>query len=182
MRILCFGDSNTYGYDPRGFGGDRYPAHSRWPDLLAQKTGFTIINAGMNGQDIPSDDSIHRLLSRHNPVDSILIMLGTNNLLQGDTAPETARKMENFLSSLLPCRNPILLVAPPPLKRGAWVDSDRLVDESRLLAEEYRLVSQRLEIPFLNTGSWEIPMAFDGVHLTEEGHRVFAENMYRSLP
>ena len=33
MRILCFGDSNTYGYDPRGFFADRYEARDRWVDL-----------------------------------------------------------------------------------------------------------------------------------------------------
>ena len=37
MRILCFGDSNTYGYDPRGFFGDRYGAGDRWVDLLAMR-------------------------------------------------------------------------------------------------------------------------------------------------
>ena len=37
MRMLCYGDSNTYGYDPRGFVGDRYQKESRWVDILAQK-------------------------------------------------------------------------------------------------------------------------------------------------
>lgn len=45
MRILCYGDSNTYGYDPRGFFGDRYPKESRWVDILAQRTGWQIQNA-----------------------------------------------------------------------------------------------------------------------------------------
>lgn len=37
---MCFGDSNTYGYDPRGYFGDRYGAEDRWPDLLAKQTGW----------------------------------------------------------------------------------------------------------------------------------------------
>ena len=45
MRMLCYGDSNTYGYDPRGFFGDRYPKESRWVDILAQRTGWQIQNA-----------------------------------------------------------------------------------------------------------------------------------------
>ena len=36
MRLICFGDSNTYGYDPRSFFGGRYPG--RWTDLLAENT------------------------------------------------------------------------------------------------------------------------------------------------
>ena len=42
MRMLCYGDSNTYGYDPRGFFGDRYPEESRWVDILVQRTGWEI--------------------------------------------------------------------------------------------------------------------------------------------
>ena len=49
--IWCFGDSNTYGYDPRGFFGGRYDAP--WPELLEEKTGFEVINDGRNGRMMP---------------------------------------------------------------------------------------------------------------------------------
>ena len=39
MRVMCLGDSNTYGFDPRSYIGDRYPAECRWVDILAAKTG-----------------------------------------------------------------------------------------------------------------------------------------------
>ena len=52
MKILCFGDSNTYGYDPRSFLGDRYPAEYRWVDILAKKLCCTAVNAGMTGREI----------------------------------------------------------------------------------------------------------------------------------
>ena len=54
MRLLCFGDSNTYGYDPRSYGGDRYPPESRWTDLLAESTGWEVVNLGQNGREIPA--------------------------------------------------------------------------------------------------------------------------------
>ena len=41
MKVICFGDSNTYGYDPRSFLGGRYEADCRWADILAAKTGWT---------------------------------------------------------------------------------------------------------------------------------------------
>ena len=53
MRMLCYGDSNTYGYDPRGFVGDRYQKESRWVDILAQKLKWEIQNEGQNGREIP---------------------------------------------------------------------------------------------------------------------------------
>ena len=48
MNVICFGDSNTYGYDPRGYFGGRYDADSRWVDILAMETGWTIPNMGQN--------------------------------------------------------------------------------------------------------------------------------------
>ena len=37
MNIICFGDSNTYGYDPRGYFGGRYDGDSRWVDILLRR-------------------------------------------------------------------------------------------------------------------------------------------------
>ena len=181
MRILCFGDSNTYGYDPRGFFGDRYGAGDRWVDLLVQQTGHECINAGANGWEIPRNSYALRLLTDHAPVDIFLVMLGTNDLLQSATAEEAAKRMEAFLTPLLPHCKQILLVAPPPMKRGAWVSSDVLVAESIRLAEEYKFLAEKLNIPFVDTRHWNIELTFDGVHFTEAGHHTFAENLGKEL-
>ena len=182
MRILCFGDSNTYGYDPRGFFGDRYDAGDRWVDLLAKQTNHEIINAGANGKEIPRNPYVPRLLNEHAPVDIFLVMLGTNDLLQGTTAKEAAARMEGFLNPLLPHCKQILLVAPPPMKLGAWVPADKLVSESIHLAEEYKLLAERLNIPFVDTRHWNIELTFDGVHFTEEGHHTFANHLMEVVP
>ena len=181
MRILCFGDSNTYGYDPRDFFGDRYSAEDRWVDLLAKQTGRECINAGANGREIPRNSYALRLLTEHAPVDIFLVMLGTNDLLQGASAKETTVRMEAFLDSLLPHCQQILLVAPPPMKRGAWVPTDELVAKSICLAEEYKLLAEKLNIPFVDTRNWNIELTFDGVHFTETGHHTFAENLGKEL-
>ena len=181
MRILCFGDSNTYGYDPRGFFGDHYEAEDRWVDLLAKQTGHEIINSGANGREIPRNPYALRLLTEHAPVDIFLVMLGTNDLLQGASPKEAVARMEAFLTPLLPHCKKILLVAPPPMKRGAWVPTDALVTESIHLAEEYKLLAEKLNIPFIDTRHWNIELTFDGVHFTEEGHHAFAENLGKEL-
>ena len=182
MRILCFGDSNTYGYDPRGFFGDRYDAEDRWVDLLAKQTGHECINAGSNGREIPRNPYALRLLEEYTPVDIFLVMLGTNDLLQGESTKDTAAEMDAFLTSLLPHCKQILLICPPPLKRGAWVPSDELVNESVHLAEEYNLLAEKKNIPFVDTRAWNIKLTFDGVHFTEEGHRSFARQLIEVIP
>ena len=181
MRILCFGDSNTYGYDPRGFFGDRYGAGDRWVDLLAKQTGHVIISAGANGREIPRNPCALRLLNEHAPVDIFLVMLGTNDLLQGASAKETADRMESFSNQLLTHCKSILLVAPPPMKRGAWVPTDELVTKSIHLAEEYKLLAEKLNMPFVDTREWNIELAFDGVHFTDVGHHAFAEKLGKEL-
>ena len=181
VRILCFGDSNTYGYDPRGFFGDRYGAEDRWVDLLAKQTGHECINAGTNGREIPRNPYALQLPTEHAPADTFLVMLGTNDLLQEASANEAAVLMEAFLNQLLPHCKSILLVAPPPMKRGAWVPTDALVAEAIHLAEEYKSLAEKLNIPFVDTLHWNIDLTFDGVHFTEEGHHTFAEKLGKEL-
>lgn len=181
MRILCFGDSNTYGFDHQSYFGDRYPAEDRWTDLFAKQTGWEVINLGANGREIPRNPYALRLLSQHASVDIFLVMLGTNDLLQGASASETAAQMEAFLNALFPHCKSILLVAPPPMKRGAWVTTDALVAESIQLAEEYKLLAEKMNIPFVDTRHWNIELTFDGVHFTEAGHHTFAENLRKEL-
>lgn len=49
-KILCIGDSNTYGYDPRSYIGGRYPEGVRWTSCLSDSF---VINRGLNGMKIP---------------------------------------------------------------------------------------------------------------------------------
>jgi hypothetical protein len=55
--IICYGDSNTYGYDPRLGGGGRYPKEERWPDILAERLGCRMENQGLCGRCIPTVNS-----------------------------------------------------------------------------------------------------------------------------
>lgn len=176
MSVICFGDSNTYGYDPRSFLGDRYPKGSRWIDILSAKTRWPIKNEGTNGQEIPR--STVKL-----PMDTelFIVMLGTNDLLLGRSVFETAENMEQFLQSLSIPFDKILVITPPPMVRGAWVDCDDLVSRSRALAQAYGEVASSLGARFADAGDWGVSMCFDGVHFTEDGHKRFAEGLFQYL-
>ena len=184
MRMLCYGDSNTYGYDPRGFFGDCYPKESRWVDILAQKLGWQIQNEGQNGREIPSRPFQYqragKLLTQSSS-DIFAVMLGTNDLLRGIPAEACYSRMEAFLRYIQPKSGQLLLIAVPPMKRGAWVTEESLIMESVKLAESYQALSQKLGIAFVNAGQWNVELAFDGVHFTEAGHRAFAEGLYTYL-
>lgn len=171
MKIICFGDSNTWGYDPRGYFGGRYD--HPWPELVGDMLGCTVINQGENGREIP-----HGPIRVSADTDLLIVMLGTNDLLQGAGTETVCRRMEAFLSGMEPGR--ILLMAPPPLRLGSWVCQD-LVDAAASLSVRYRELAARLGIRFCDAGQWHLPMAYDGVHMTEEDQRAFAEGVYKEL-
>ncbi len=176
MRVLCLGDSNTYGYDPRCYFGGRYSAQSRWVDLLAQKTGWEIINAGENGREIPK-----RPITLPKGLDLLIVMLGTNDLLQGTPVDETTVRMQDFLERLTIHRDKIVLIAPPVMKLGAWVTQDQLIEASQKLAVSYRTLAQRMGLCFVDASMWDIALTFDGVHFSEEGHKVFAAELAKEM-
>ena len=89
-RILCFGDSNTWGYDPAT--GERFDEQTRWTGVLQAALGgdYTVIEEGLNGRTTVWDDPIegHKngheylvpCLETHRPLDLVVLMLGTNDL------------------------------------------------------------------------------------------------------
>lgn len=176
MKAICFGDSNTYGYDPRGYFGGRYDADSRWVGILAAETGWTVYNVGQNGREIPS-------VAPTFPADTdlLIIMLGTNDLLQGCSPEQAAERLERFLIGISLNRSKILLIAPPPVTMGAWVPSAKLIDDSRTFAQLCQPLAERMGIRFANAGNWDISMAYDGVHFTEQGHKAFAAGLLEEL-
>ena len=176
MNIICFGDSNTYGYDPRSYLGDRYDVDSRWVDILAEETGWTVRNLGENGREIPTS-------APDFPADTdlLIVMLGTNDLLQGRSPEQAAARLERFLSDISLDRSKLLLIAPPPVKRGAWVPNQQLIDDSRTFAQLCHALAAQMGIRFADAGKWDIPLAYDGVHFTEQGHRAFAAELLEEL-
>ncbi len=186
-RLLCYGDSNTYGYDPRSYLGGRYPRSVRWTALLDEE-GWKVINAGENGRSIPRlEQEIKTAVQMicHTEADALVVMLGSNDLLQrpGLAAEVCGERMERFLSALLTKTQPDLkaLLASPPMAPGAWVDDPKIMEASHRLAGCYERVARRLGIAFVDAGAWEIGLTFDGVHFSEAGHLAFAKGIRVAL-
>ena len=176
MKVICFGDSNTYGYDPRSYLGGRYDTDSRWVEILAEKTGWTVRNLGENSREIPTS-------APDFPADTdfLIVMLGTNDLLQGRSPEQAAARLERFLSDISLDRSKILVIAPPPMGLGAWVPSQQLIDDSHAFAQLCQTLAEQLGIHFADAGKWDVPLAYDGVHFTEQGHRTFAAGLLEKL-
>jgi len=178
MKILCIGDSNTYGYDPRSYLGDRYPAEVRWTDRIEK---YEVINCGVNGMTVPREYSRYVAQVRINEPDLVIVMLGTNDFFRGLSAAQIAERMERFLDSISGVAKQILLISPPVLQYGDWVLDDDLLEESENLGEAYRELAERKGCMFADSGEWGIEMTFDGVHFSPEGHKVFAQKLEEIL-
>ena len=88
-HIVCFGDSNTHGYCAKT--GGRFDESQRWCCLLQKNLGedYLILEEGLSGRTTCFQDPIHEALSgldyiypclmSHEPVDLLVIMLGTND-------------------------------------------------------------------------------------------------------
>ena len=176
MNIICFGDSNTYGYDPRSYFGGRYDADSRWVDILAAATGWEIRNMGQNGREIP-----HVAPDLPTDTDLLIVMLGTNDLLQGRSPEQAAERLERFLSGISLKGDKILLIAPPPVTLGEWVPSPQLIDSSHAFAQLCQALAEQMGIRFADAGKWDISLTYDGVHFTEQGHKAFAAGLLEEL-
>ncbi len=92
-NVLCYGDSNTHGYD--GVTGGRFPWGVRWTSLVQEalkEEQVRIIEEGQNGRTTVWDDPIEGMksglkylipcLESHSPLDVVVLMLGTNDIKQ----------------------------------------------------------------------------------------------------
>ena len=206
-HILFYGDSNTWGYDTETDG--RYPLDVRWTGRLAARLpDCRVLEAGLNGRVTAFEDGLEpwrngvtylpMTLKTHDPLDLVVIMLGTNDLKRrfGLTPGEIAHGMERLAEIVL---HPVMwhgrshpglvIVAPPPLNAQA-IASSCMADQfdansaarSLRLAAAYEALASRLGCAFFDAGSVCSTGSADGIHLGREGHAALADALAAYLP
>lgn len=199
ISVLCYGDSNTYGYDP--YTGGRYPYEKRWTTILGELLGekYEVLAEGLNGRTTAYDrpgaawkngaSSFIACIGTHKPVDYIIIMLGTNDCNEslGLSSEAIADGMETLVKLVeeespgLQGYVPEIIVAAPAAIKGELERSPfagNLTDDSARKSREigplYKDIAERHLIRFADaTGSIEV--SADCEHLTEKGHRQIAK-------
>ena len=188
--VICFGDSNTWGYDPAT--GRRYPADVRWVDLLKEMTGWDTVNVGLNGREIPHTEAekaeLIKLLDDAKegkfkaPV-KLWILLGANDIQSniGFSAEDVCNRMKNLLLELMwhdavqDGTVELRVLGPALTKVGPWSDA-RMVEELRRAGGTlYKLMCKELGIAYTDLGTTDIELAGDGDHFSPAGHKAVAE-------
>ncbi len=184
-KLLCYGDSNTWGFDPRD--GERYPAEGRWPDLLTAEYGIETRNEGLNGRTIPYGEcgfSMARLMLTQTPdCDAALVMLGTNDIfwIFEVTAEKIADRLRGLFANVPGFlrwkggARRIFLLSPPPLILPDVPENAAYLRAAAELPAAYRRVAEESGFGFFDVAAVRPEMAFDGLHLSEAGHRQVAK-------
>lgn len=194
-RALIYGDSLTYGFDPRGFYESRFPESVRWTDVLRRRlTGeWDIIVEAMNGREIPNAkheiETARDLVISHTPIDVFAVMLGTNdylNMYQPDVVEVTGR-MKRFLDDIRRqppiemCGTRFLLLSPPMIHTMQDEFYAKYDTTNGVFGRAYLTLAEHMGILFDDTAAWGMAPSFDGVHLSEEANEIFADRMEEHL-
>ncbi len=199
--ILAFGDSLTWGYNAAD--GGRHAFEDRWPNALGAKlgAGYRVIAEGLNGRTTIHDDNLvdelrngtkalPMLLSSHQPLDLVIIALGSNDLKHPwwSRACDAKRGVQRLVE--ITQRFPygvdmqapkILVVAPPSVIHTDNADFDKMfshgIKESQKFGEEYKLLEGSHGIEVFEAGKIVESDPRDGIHLDATNTRKLGEAM-----
>lgn len=194
VNILCYGDSNTYGYTPDW--KSRYPRDVRWPGALQALLGadFYVVEDGLIGRTTAFPDAnrygrsamdfLPVAIESHSPLDYLVLMLGTNDCKTEKTrsSEDAAAGMDRLVLltiGMLPMYTKLVLVTPPPL-RAPVLERDPDFDAQSIavsegLAGQHRMIAQAYGCLYLNAGTVTCTSDEDGEHLDAQGHAALAK-------
>lgn len=189
--IVCFGDSNTWGRSP--FAVERLPPESRWPVVLQKELGegYEVIQEGLNGRTTVWEDPIEAgrcgkaylspCLLTHDPIDLVILMLGTNDLKKrfSVSAFDIGRSIGLLVDEIIASgvgpggsAPAVLVLAPPPVaKLTEFAEMfEGAPEKSRRLAQYYRQHAEGRGCPFFDTGELIRSSDADGIHFEPDQH------------
>ena len=194
--VLCFGDSNTWGFIP-GTDCERYLPEVRWPGVMAAAlgNGYRVIEEAQNGRMTAWDDPVSPFINKcgathlpvvlesQKPIDLAILMLGTNDLKNhmGHNAWAIADGMGALVDIVLasdagPTKRPprVLVVSPVPVNAEGVCPFSHLFDLaaplSRELAAAYREIAETRGVEFFDAGAHASCPPTDCIHIDAEGH------------
>ena len=206
-NILCFGDSNTWGYDPAT--QTRFSKDIRWTGVLQQLLGskYNVIEEGLNGRTTNVNekqdhglgyfrpfrsamDLLSVLIETNSPLDLIIVMLGTNDLKTNfnQSSEMIAKNMRLVCESIIDNdyfqSKSIILVSPTHINE----ESPNLLDSfigttqaSQSFSNSYRKISDDLDLYFLDASESVKTNKIDGLHWDTMQHSDFANSLFNKI-
>jgi lysophospholipase L1-like esterase len=212
--ILCYGDSNTYGYIP-GINAGRYDHKTRWPMVLKRllnegrppdDPAYWVEEEAQNGRTTTREDPIEGdkngfrqlipILESHQPIDIVVIMLGTNDLKSrfSPTAADIALGVQRLaeavkLSGMGPGGSApaILAICPPPIIENprnpvfqhVFAGGEAVSRELPYWFD--RFVTGESGVPVIDAGKIIATSQGDGIHFDPEEHAKLAKAVAEAI-
>ena len=205
IRILCYGDSNTWGYIS-GTNYNRLLKSKRWTGMLQEALGnqYLIIEEGLNGRTISSNDPrpekagkngydyLIPCLDSQDPLDIVILMLGTNDLKKryGKTTKQIGEDIESTMvktilnrkSQFMSTTPELILICPPLINENAEYCKDiyeGASEKSKKLNKIYKKISEKYNCKFISNDN--LTTGIDGVHLDEDSHKKLASSLVNCI-
>lgn len=200
-KILCYGDSNTWGYIPGT--GNRYSNEERWTGILQSKLGeqYQVLEEGLNGRttlepdperDLKSGlDDVPKILAQYSDITIAIVMLGTNDLkARYRMMPETVARGAVAVASAIaasPALTPdarLIVVAPPVIDRLPAEYAEEFYGaeaKSREFARRYQAELASPNMSFLDASISVTSSSIDGFHWDANEHQNFAEALHKVI-
>ncbi len=198
-RIICFGDSNTWGYDAET--GGRFDDEIRWPGVLKRELGqgYTVIEEGLCGRTTVFEDPLNEglnglsylypCLMTHSPVDLLIIMLGTNDCKErfGLTPKNIAAGLKRLIikAQQTPAwrsKPQILIAAPGPIEKACETspvggEMGRCSERSAGLAAEFKDCARVMGCWFYDAAEVVKMNRIDYMHLDRNSHERLGKKL-----
>lgn len=199
-RVLIFSDSLAWGYIPDS-NHQRYPTNVRWPGKLQEQLGlgYEIVEENLNSRGIENGDPrpgkegrraldyIIPCLDSHDPLDYVIVLLGTNELKYENrqSAEQVGKSMEALLQLIIERpsqfrtqRPKVILLAPPIINDLTEYCSqgdkyNGATEKSKQLGKVYENLGAKLGINFSSLAEIAT-VGSDGVHLDADNHNKVA--------
>jgi lysophospholipase L1-like esterase len=190
-KILCYGDSNTWGCSPAD--STRFDEKVRWPMVMGSILGdnYTVIEDGLNGRTVlnlspvnsPANgiESISSVINLYTPVDIAIVSLGLNDVFIGEdvTLAEISDGMEEILGIIRDSHASgglkipeIIIMAPPEFNTG--IDGAQFfelqINKLKGLPDTYRELSSKTNCIFFNASDYVRGSILDGSHLESDSN------------
>ena len=198
-KILCFGDSNTYGYIPNN--GARYDKNTRWTGILSLLSHgkFKIIEGGCNNRTAFAANPAGKIFTGYeilpelltDDFDAVVLAIGINDtqFLFDTVIEDFTTGIENLIN-IVQAKCPqakIILVAPSILTDDvlngnfACLFDRTSIEKSRQLPLLYQKIAEKQNIEFLDLNSVAKTSSLDGLHYAPEQHKKIAQVIFTIL-
>lgn len=194
-KILCYGDSNTFGYNPKD--GSRFDKETRWTAILQKMLGqdYKIMEEGAcdrtgfvsnpKGDLFSAQEHFIQLMSSINNIDILILSIGTNDLqFQYDIDFGTVEKGLEKLVKVAKQKTSEIILIPPVVLNENILDGYFKIqfDKSSILKSKdigiiYKNIANKYDLKFFDINEFASPSEQDGLHYDKTAHKLIAQRL-----